>query len=236
LIGEFINGDIGSVSMWFNMYVSPYSLTLLYFEADSNNRLLIYHHGGRNEFTMEHKGGGTERAIIDTTTVEGNGWHNFVYTWDTSADASVLYLDGSSVGTGQAADFTGTVDKVSIGYRYNSGMYFSGSISEVAFWDTALTSGEAAEIYNKGANYTRNNLSSDLRTDSTYYTSSGDLVGYWWMGDGDTYPTITDNSSGSWGYGSGSDGTMTNMTSGDIVTSLPLPYPQLPELLSVIVG
>ena len=127
--GAVISGDLGSISMWFKHPVTGSSITHFYFEADANNRLLIYHHGGRNEFTCEHKGGGTERAIITTTTVEGNGWHHFVYTWNTTADASVLYIDGSSVGTGQAADFTGTIDKVTIGYRYGSGMYFNGNIS-----------------------------------------------------------------------------------------------------------
>jgi len=180
--GAVISGDLGSVSMWFKMNVAANSLCLLYFEVDSNNRLLIYHHGGRNEFTMEHKGGGTERAIIDTTTVEGNGWHHLAYTWDTAADASVLYLDGSSIGTGQAADFTGTISNVSIGYRYNGGMYFDGKLNDVSLYDDVLTAGEVTAIYNNGA--------------PTDLSSHSGLVAYWKFEE-NTGTTVADSSSNS---------------------------------------
>ena len=180
--GAVMSGDLGSVSMWFKMNVSAYSLTLFYFEVDSNNRLLIYHHGGRNEFTCEHKGGGTERAIIDTTTVEGNGWHHFAYTWNTAADSSVLYIDGSSVGTGQAADFTGTISAVSIGWRYGSGMYYEGNINDVSVYDDVLTAGEVGTIYNSG--------------DPTDLSSHSGLVGYWKFEE-NTGTSVADSSSNS---------------------------------------
>ena len=54
----------------------------------------------------------------------------------------------------------------------------------------------------------------NLAADSGSYTSSGDLTHWWRMGDGDTYPTITDNEGSE-------DGTMTNMTSGDLVEDVP---------------
>ena len=54
----------------------------------------------------------------------------------------------------------------------------------------------------------------DLQVDSDDYGSSGNLTHYYRMGDGDTYPTITDNEGSL-------DGTMTNMTSGDIQTEVP---------------
>tara|TARA_R100001530_G_scaffold125988_1_gene94680 strand:- start:1576 stop:2511 length:936 start_codon:yes stop_codon:yes gene_type:complete len=180
--GAVISGDLGSISMWFKQPVTASSITHLYFEADSNNRLLIYHHGGRNELTFEQKGGGTERAIITTTTVEGNGWHHFVYTWDTSADESKLYLDGSADGTGQAADFTGTISNISIGWRYGSGMYYEGNINDVAFFDDVLTAGEASAIYNSGA----------PKDESDH---SG-LVGYWKFEE-NTGTSIADSSSNS---------------------------------------
>ena len=180
--GAVISGDLGSISMWFKQPVTASAITHLYFEADGNNRLLIYHHGGRNELTFEHKGGGTERSIISTTTVEGNGWHHFVYTWNTAADASTLYLDGSAAGTGQAADFTGTISNISIGWRYGSGMYYEGNINDVAFFDDVLTSGEAAAIYQNG----------DPKDESSH---SG-LVGYWKMEE-NTGTSVEDSSSNS---------------------------------------
>ena len=41
-------------------------------------------------------------------------------------------------------------------------------------------------------------------------------IAWYRNGDGDTYPTITDNGSG------GNNGTMTNMTAGSIVSDVPL--------------
>ena len=41
-------------------------------------------------------------------------------------------------------------------------------------------------------------------------------LSWWRMGDGDTFPTLTDNGSG------GNDGTMTNMSSGNIVEDVPI--------------
>ena len=71
-----------------------------------------------------------------------------------------------------------------------------------------LSDAEVTAIYNSG-------VPIDLTSNSGDYTSASDLDFYLKMGDGDTYPTITDNSSNS------NNGTMTNMTSDDIVTDVP---------------
>jgi len=77
-------------------------------------------------------------------------------------------------------------------------------MDEVAIWDVALDSDAVSAIYNSGTPIA-------LDSDSGDYDNSGDLQGWWRMGEGDTYPTITDNSTNS------NDGTMTNMASDDIV-------------------
>ena len=51
--------------------------------------------------------------------------------------------------------------------------------------------------------------------DSGDYSSSGDLIGWWRMGDSATYPTIPDDSTNS------NNGTMTNMSADDIVQDIP---------------
>ena len=185
-----LSGDLGSVSMWFKLDTTAYSRTIFNFHADHNNNLLIYYHGGRNETNAEHKGGGTERAISVTPTVENNGWHHLAYTWDTSSDASVLYIDGSSVGTGQAADFTGAVVNINFGYRQDSGLYFIGNLNDASLYDDVLTGGEVSTIYNSGA----------PKDESSH---SG-LVGYWKLEQN------TDDSSGE-----GNSATLTNTPSYD---------------------
>ena len=72
---------------------------------------------------------------------------------------------------------------------------YAGNIDEVAIFNSELSAANAATIYNSG-------LPASL--------SSFSPLGWWRMGEGDTYPTLTDSGSGS------NDGTMTNMLSGDI--------------------
>ena len=50
--------------------------------------------------------------------------------------------------------------------------------------------------------------------DLASHSAVANLVGYWRMGDGDTFSTISDNASS---Y----DGTMTNMTAGNITGKVP---------------
>jgi len=80
---------------------------------------------------------------------------------------------------------------------------FLGAIDEFAIWSgTALTSSDATAIYNSGAPNDLNN--NGLTAPTTYYR----------MGDGDTFPTLQDTNGSA-------DLTMTNMTSGNIVTDVP---------------
>ena len=76
----------------------------------------------------------------------------------------------------------------------------SGNVDEVAIFNSELSSSDVTNIYNSGT-----------PTDLTSLSP----ISWWRMGDGDTFPTLTDNGSG------GNNGTMTNMVSGDIVADVP---------------
>ena len=78
----------------------------------------------------------------------------------------------------------------------------SGS-GDVVRFDKAAAGTEVSDIYNSGA-----------PLDLTTLSSNTNLQSWWRMGDGDTYPTITDNKGSV-------NGTMTNMESGDIVSDVP---------------
>ena len=77
---------------------------------------------------------------------------------------------------------------------------FNGEIDEVSIYSRGLTQSEVTSIYNGG-------VPNDV-------SSISNIEAWWRMGDGDTFPTLTDN------IGS-NNGTMTNMTSGNIVTDVP---------------
>ena len=88
-----------------------------------------------------------------------------------------------------------------IGARSNgSARFFDGLIDELSVFNTELSQSDVTAIYNSG---TPNDI------------SALNPLSWWRMGDGDTFPTLTDNGSG------GNNGTMTNMTAGSITNDVP---------------
>jgi hypothetical protein len=155
----------------------------------------------------------------------GSGWHHIAMTITVGAEGAGSYIGGTVKAYFDGSEcFSGVISTVigdevplllNIGGSPSTGgaswtaKYFPGHINDVAVWNDVLTAGEITAIYNGGD-------PTDLRVDSGDYASSSNLAGYWWMGDGDTFATITDHSD------DGNDGTMTNMTSGDIVSDVPV--------------
>ena len=81
---------------------------------------------------------------------------------------SAFYVDGSSVDTGTAPAFEGTIDEIEFGKRrYTAWGEFEGNMNDIAIFSDVLTSGEVTSIYNSG----------DPKDESSH---SG-LVAYWKM-------------------------------------------------------
>jgi hypothetical protein len=136
-----------------------------------------------------------------STVINIGTWYNIIITRTSSSNIWTVYLDGSSVGTYDdgGTSLSNRASATDIYLANGWAGYVEGNIDEVAIWNTDETANVSA-IYNSG-------VPDDL--------SSLSPLSWWRMGDGDTYPTITDHGSG------GNDGTMTNMTSGDIVSDVP---------------
>jgi len=145
-------------------------------------------------------------------------WHHIVMTNERDGgiggtSTTKIYWDGdlkaTKTGTGiiSGAPFVETDVQSYIGGQSNGWNDFNGNIDEVAFWGNTVLDADAVTIlYNSGVPIA-------LDSDSGNYDNSANLTHWWRMGDGDTYPTITDNEGSI-------NGTMTNMTSGDIVSSV----------------
>jgi len=155
---------------------------------------------------------GNKYLYTQTTNVSthSNGnWHHLVVTYDGSRSTSgmTMYFNGSvkslTIVKNVAPEGIQNSQDFMLGARGSSsspGSNLNGSLDEVAYFTSELSASDVTSIYNSG--------------------SPGDLtslspVSWWRNGDGDTFPTLTDNGSGS------NNGTMTNMTSGDIVTDVP---------------
>ena len=161
-------------------------------------------------------GGSADRRTIRTnaTPFSNDTWHHIVVVWTDEAVSNwKIYVDGSDIastssGTGNENAYVTSAD-VFIGKRVTgSTSYFNGKMDELGLWSTALDADAVTVLYNSG-------VPIDLTSDDGNYDNSSDLVGYWRMGEDATFPTIPDASTNT------ADGTMTNMTSGDIQTDVP---------------
>jgi len=158
-------------------------------------------------------------GLLNTSTTDvGDGaWHFLCATIEGGSGVSSsikLYIDGV-LNVTKTATTTYTVvtnEDLKIGrFEVDSsgwaGLNYNGNLDEVAVWDVTLDADAVTQLYNSGEPI-------DLKTDSGNYDNSGDLIHWWRMGDGDTYPTIEDNV-GSYDF------TMTNMAAEDIVEVVP---------------
>tara|TARA_B100000900_G_scaffold384694_1_gene373740 strand:- start:1272 stop:2045 length:774 start_codon:yes stop_codon:yes gene_type:complete len=130
-----------------------------------------------------------------------NVWINVVGTYDGSNVK--IYIDGVLKGTASATgNINSNTEPLMLGDAGYGGFsqFFNGAIDEVSIYSRGLTQSEVTSIYNGGA---PNDVS-----------SISNIEAWWRMGDGDTFPTLTDN------IGS-NNGTMVNMTSGNIVSDVP---------------
>ena len=145
----------------------------------------------------------------NSTTISVDTWYNAVFVLDSTltsfSDRLKLFINGTQISnTGgatlpQNATLNSDSGDILIG-KATTGFNWDGNIDEVSFWDDAK---DISDIWD----------GSGLPTD---LSSKSNLLAWWRMGDGDTYPTLTDNGSG------GNDGTMTNMSSDSIVYDVPL--------------
>ena len=117
-------------------------------------------------------------------------------------DSISTYVDGSFIQThnGYGSSVATRID--TIANRQTGSLPWEGKIDEVSAFDSVLSAENITSIYNSG-------VPNDI--------SSLNPVLWFRMGDDteDVFPTIKDKGSG------GNDGTMTNMSSDDIVEDVP---------------
>ncbi len=201
-LGTSILDGLGtlSISFWFNTSYNSWQ----YFLGDNSFRLNMNQAG--DDVRMQFNGSVDYRA--DPLPVTLNTWNNIVVVFDgslTQANRLKLYLNGS-LATNILSGTADTTFVASNNFRLGrvgsfSGSQFVGMMDEVAFFNTALTSGNVTSIYNSG----------------TPTTLPDGAVAHYKMGEEATFSTnwtIPD------GVGS-ADGTSANMTIEDRVGEAP---------------
>jgi len=149
--------------------------------------------------------------IKSISAINDGNWHHNIVTYDGTSVAAgfTFYIDGintsftivdNSLGTHSISN-TGPFN---ISGRTDGTEVLTGNMDEVGIYNKELSLTEVKEIYNLG-----------VPVNLSILSSSSNLISWWRMGDGDTYPTLLDSSN------SGFNGTMTNMEAEDIVADTP---------------
>jgi len=146
---------------------------------------------------------------VEAPSIPNNVWTSVAITYDGSGTAAgvSIYFDSVSQSLATHSDtLAGSITSTaSFELGYTDDEDFSNAyLDEVAVYDKELLGAEVTTLYNSGA-------PDDLNT----IGPTGNLAGYWRMGDGDIYPTVSDNSVNS------NDGTMINMTITSIENNTP---------------
>ena len=197
-----------SISLWFKSSdTSDYILiskdnTSGHLTNDRSWALWGNRYGGTNVVNFNVRNGSNSFAVQSTSDYNDGSWHHLVATYEAST-ALKVYVDGSLEATNTTSipsSINNVGTNVNIGRAANGVYYANAKIDEVGLFNSVLSASNVTAIYNSG---------------TPLSLSSYSPVAWYRMGDGDTFPTLTDNGSG------GNNGTMTNMVSGDIATDVP---------------
>lgn len=154
-------------------------------------------------------------------------WHHCVWTYDglSTASGCVCYVDdvvrATTIVGLLVTDTIVNSASFNISGRTDGAVVFTGRIDEVSIYDKALSAGEVDWIYNSGT-----------PCDLAGIGCPSNLVAWWRMGEGDTFPTLG-SFAGGWinpyptlidKSGNNYTGTMTNMVAEDIVAYGTVPY------------
>jgi len=219
-------GTAWSVGFWFKTGTSNnQNQTILGFggdDADNEGRVQIKfngNNGARQRISVFYGTNFNNLEIFSSTGSTTAGvWQHWLLVYDggttengsgginTSYSRFKIYKNGvleTPTNTNSNYGFSGAIstELFRIGRQPGGGQYMRNcNVDELAIWGSD-ESANASEIYNRGTPFDLNTL-----------TSAPD---HWWrMGDGDTFPTLTDSNGGL-------DATMVNMTSADIVSDVP---------------
>ena len=164
---------------------------------------------GDTLFKIFDNAGNTLGKRVQIPVFPKGEWVHAVCTYDGSGTnaGQKIYFDGvlqvsSASNAGVYTAMTLTTSKLDIG-NSNANPYY-GDIDEASIFDSELSQADITELYNLG---NPNDVASS--------TPSANLIGWWRMGDGATFPTIPDESTNS------NDGTLLNMVASDIRANAP---------------
>jgi len=138
----------------------------------TNGKMFLYVNDTSDRVTFS-RDGETEKNSADDSISTGS-WQHIVVISDSDGDNTNFYINGALNGTANQ-DATGPVagdTNTFIGNNNAGDRTFHGKISEVALWNTTLSSNQVKQLYNGREPFDARNV------------AKSNLQGYWRMGDG----------------------------------------------------
>lgn len=136
--------------------------------------------------------GGSSNIVADDVDMSSNvDWHHYCIMWDSNGHIDYFYFDGVNQGASSTNTFTlDDLDQATLGahtWRDSYNDYWDGTLDEVGFWTTILTSDNVSQLYNSGngcnpfsdavvASFT---LNKGLPNDNSQHTES---LSFWFNG------------------------------------------------------
>jgi len=147
-----------------------------------------YDSGGRIWFALADTSGNLASVYSTSSNpVDNEDWHHIVFTYDGSESNTGMkvYMDGAAEAVTLNTDaLSGSIvdvaEDLTFGLATGRG-YHKGFIDEIAVYDKDLSLAEVQDIHNSGC-----------PTDVRALSSATNLQSYWYVGDYDTHPTLTD--------------------------------------------
>lgn len=124
-----------------------------YLSADANNEALpCLKLNTSNTLLGGYRAAGTLDSVSTTSIAGSTAWHQYVVTWDKTAEQMIWYIDGAQVGTTQVTLGTWTLNLSStrccIGAQTTTpAQTWNGYLSHAALWSVALSAPEVAALY-----------------------------------------------------------------------------------------
>jgi len=184
-------------SCWCRINSAGADVTFFAVAEQTNRPIQIYAVSGLHTVYL-----GTNQMQYGTAMTSGS-WYHLCVT-NSSAGSATLYVNSTSRATVTAGS-TATALDIMFGARRNSsntGSAWLGpcNVAQFSVYSVAFSAAEVTADYNSG-----------VPIDPSTHSQAANLIRTWWCGDGDTYPTMTEQVGGST-----ANCTMTNMESADV--------------------
>jgi hypothetical protein len=172
-----------STSFWFKLNSNSATIPFLSKMTVGKEWTISVFGGNGIRIFLKNLGTNNQQSIDSTTTFSTGVWYHAITTYDgrggaNAADGLSIYINGSLDAPTNVIKQTYTAmssssSDVTIG-KYG-GTYINGVMSNVAIWDTALSTSEVREIYNEG-------LPSNLNT-----FSGTAPIAWWQLGENSSF-------------------------------------------------